>query len=361
MYSGEKKLFTIGPVEMFPSTLDVRSKQVPYFRNGEFSSVVKAASAGLQELAGAGQGTRTIMLTCSGTGAMEAVVLNCLGRDDKALVIDGGSFGHRFRKLLNLHKIKHEALELSWDEELTSAHLDLFANKGFTALLVNLDETSTGQLYNLDLLSSFCRQNHMKLIVDSISAFLSDPIDFDKAGIDALIVSSQKALSLAPGLSCVILSERVVSAILEKPSCEACPCMYFDFADYLSNGLRGQTPFTPAVGVVYELRQRVESLIAAGGTSVEIERVKSIAEDFRSRLTSLPISIPSFPLSNALTPIIFDNADATAVLSKLEEQFGYVLNPCGGERTRTMARVAHVGNHSIDDNICLIDALSKLI
>lgn len=361
MYSGEKKLFTIGPVEMFPSTLDVRSKQVPYFRNGEFSSVVKDASAGLQELAGAGKGARTILLTCSGTGAMEAVVLNCLGRDDKALVIDGGSFGHRFRKLLDLHKIDHEALELSWDEELTSSHLGAFANKGFTALLVNLDETSTGQLYNLDLLSSFCRQNHMKLVVDSISAFLSDPIDFDKAGIDALIVSSQKALSLAPGLSCVILSERMVGSILEKPSDEACPCMYFDFTDYLSNGLRGQTPFTPAVGVVYELKQRVESLITGGGARAEVERVKGIAADFRARLKSLPITVPEYPLSNALTPIIFDDADAKAVLARLEKEYGYVLNPCGGDRANTMARVAHVGNHSIEDNVNLVAALSKTI
>ena len=90
------KLFTIGPVEMYPKTLEIRAKQVPYFRNQSFSRVVLESSEMLKSLLDAPAESECIMLTCSGTGGMEATVMNCLGINDRALVIDGGSFGNRF-------------------------------------------------------------------------------------------------------------------------------------------------------------------------------------------------------------------------------------------------------------------------
>ena len=350
-------LYTIGPVEMFPETLSVRSKQVPYFRNEAFSEVVLSCEGMHQALAGAPEGARTVFLTCSGTGAMEATVMNCLGEGDRALVICGGSFGQRFSHLLDIHGIMHTDLVVADGKPLLEKDLRAYDGMGFTHLVVNLDETSTGQLYDLSMLADFCGRNDALLVVDAISSYLADPIDMSAAGIDALIVSSQKALGLAPGLSLVTLSPRM----LEKVDAARPRTMYFDFKDYLRNGTRGQTPFTPAVGVVYELRQRLGALVEAGGSAAEVARGSAIAQDFRSRGTELPVLLPGYPLSNALTPLVLPAGGARRLLDELEGRYSFVLNPCGGAHADDMVRVAHVGNHTVEENAQLVDALKAVL
>ena len=136
--------------------------------------------------------------------------MNCLDKDDRVLVIDGGSFGHRFVELCRLHQIPCEVLELKFGDALTAERLQAYDGKGFTALLVNIHETSTGQLYDGKMLSEFCRKNNMYFIVDAISSFLADPISVREWGIDVLILSSQKGLALPPGLSAIVLSGRMM-------------------------------------------------------------------------------------------------------------------------------------------------------
>ena len=86
----------------------------------------------------------------------------------------------------------------------------------FTGLLVNLDETSIGQLYDIEMLSKLCKEKDLIFVVDAISAFLADEINMDKYGIDAIILSSQKALALAPGLSIVAVSERMIDRMVSE-------------------------------------------------------------------------------------------------------------------------------------------------
>ena len=191
---------------------------------------------------------------------MEAAVINTLDGSDKALVVNGGSFGNRFVQLCAIHEIPYEEIKLEPGRTLTEQHLAPYENAGFTAFIVNLDETSTGVLYDIDLISDFCTRNGLYLIVDAVSAFLCDKIDMESAGIDVLLTGSQKALSLQPGLSLLMLSERAQ----ERVSKTDCPCMYFDFKEYLSNGVRGQTPFTPAVGIAYELLDMLRAIDKVG-------------------------------------------------------------------------------------------------
>jgi aspartate aminotransferase-like enzyme len=352
------KLFTVGPVEMYPETRAVAGQQVPYFRNDFFSDVMTHCDSLLrQQLGHLDTSYRSIVLTASGTGAMEATVINCLTPNDRVIVIDGGSFGHRFVQLCERHNIPCDALTLSSGQALTAEMLAPFAAQSHTALLVNLDETSTGQLYDIDMLSTFCHENDLLFIVDAISAFLADPIDMKTAGVDALIISSQKALSLEPGLSIVMLAPRMISERVENITSSS---MYFDFKDCLKNGERGQTPFTPAVGIVLQLEnmlQRIDTI----GVEVWIEHTRELALDFRTKLAQLPLEIPHYPLSNALTPIIFPKNNASVCNERLINEYGLVLNPCGGADASRMSRVAHIGNHTISDNDELIAALAEIL
>lgn len=125
----------------------------------------------LKRLLDADDDCKVAFLTASGTGAMEAAVSCLLTPSDKALVINGGGFGRRFTEICDVHDIPYDQIALSTGETFTKEHLEEFNGMGYTALLVNLDETSTGQLYDIALLSEFCKANGMYLIVDAISAF----------------------------------------------------------------------------------------------------------------------------------------------------------------------------------------------
>lgn len=351
-----KKLFTVGPVQMYPSTTTIRTKELTYFRTDEFSRVMLSNTEKLKALLGASACDELIYLACSGTGAMEATVENCFSPTEKALVINGGGFGKRFCDLLSFHKIAHDSVNLRWDEALTPAHLAPFENGGYTALLVNIHETSTGQLYPLELLSEFCKQNGMLFIVDAISSFLADDFDMSKYNIDLAIISSQKGLCLSPGMSMVAMSERMVKKVNQS----ATPCsVYFDFKDYLVNIPRGQTPYTPPVCVVFELEDMLSVIEKEGGLAGRLENVAKKCKYFRSHATELGFKIPKMPLSNMLTPIDLDGiADAYEVFQVLKNNYGYYVNPCGGELAHRSLRVSHIGNTSIAD---IDDLLEKIL
>lgn len=346
------RLFTIGPVEMFDEVKAVRGngESVPYFRTQEFSDMMLDTDRLLCKFAGTGESSHTVYLTASGTGAMEAAVLNCFTPKDRLLIIDGGTFGHRFVEICAMHGIPHNVISLAFGEVLEERHFEGHHDSEYSALLVNVDETSTGQLYDMELISNFCREKGMFLVVDAISSFLCDSFDMDSWGVDVMIASSQKGPCVSPGLSMVLLSEKILRERVMKSDYRS---IYFGFKSYLENFKRGQTPFTPAVGVCVELHAalcRIERI----GLSRHLTQIAEVAKDFRDRLQELPVRIPSYPLSNAVTPVIFDEPVAYRVFEQLKDCYGIFVNPTGGALHDTMFRVAHIGQTTVEDNRVLI-------
>lgn len=346
------KLFTIGPAQMYPSTLEVRSHVVPYFRTSEFSEMMLDSIGLLKELEGATPDSEVIVLTASGSGAMEATIMNCFDEQDRLLIICGGTFGERFVRICEIHGIPHDVIYLGPDEALVRAHLDAASGKQHTGLLVNIDETYTGQLYDLEMISDYCRDHGLLLVVDAISSFLCDPYDAAANGVDATIVSSQKGLCLAPGLSFVTLSPRMV----ERVSARKANSLYFDFNDYLLNMKRGQTPFTPAVGVCFELNDMLH-LIKDQGLEARLAEVKERCDYFRGLIGELPVRVPGFPLSNAITPVRFEQDIAKEFFDYLKDERHVMVNPVGGELGKRSIRVSHVGDLSLADYDALVQEI----
>ena len=350
------RLFTVGPVMMYPDTLERSGKQLPYFRTDDFSRIMLDSERVLKRLLDADDDCKVAFLTASGTGAMEAAVSCLLTPSDKALVINGGGFGRRFTEICDVHGIPYDQIALSTGETFTKEHLEEFNGMGYTALLVNLDETSTGQLYDIDLLSEFCKANGMYLIVDAISAFLADEISMSKYGIDALIISSQKALALEPGISMVVLSPRAYS---ERAITIKSPTYYLDLKHHILDQERGQTPFTPAVGTLLCLNDMLH-MVDDIGIDEKIRRTRTLAEYFRQCAMDIGLRIPTYPLSNAVTPILFDG-DAMEVYKRLNDGYGITVTPSGGELKAHMLRVGHIGNVDKTDYDVLISALKEIL
>ncbi len=338
--------FTVGPVEMYPSTKNILEKGYTYFRTNKFGDMVKACLEEVAELMGNKNQGSTIYLTASGTGAMDAVVDNCMNSNDKALVINGGSFGHRFCELLKWYNISFDSIDLEWNQVVSAEDLKPFENKGYTALFVNLDETSSGKLYDIKLLSDFCKRNNTMLIVDAISAFLADEYDMEKYNIDVTIVSSQKGLCLSPGISIISFSQRMIEKLMKNENPKS---YYFNFKDYFRNIDRGQTPFTPAVSIMYELRDMLDLIKNAGGKSVWLSKVKEKAFYFRKRAKELGFNIPDYPKSNTLTPLYFEDGNASEIVRILRDDYQLYVNPCGGAMADKLLRVAHIGNTTLED------------
>ena len=351
------KLFTVGPVQMLDEVKKIGGEQVPYFRTEEFSDLMIDSDQLLRKFMNAGENAKSIYLTASGTGAMEATIMNCLRRDDRVLVINGGTFGSRFVDLCERYDIPYEAIELKNNEALSEKHLMKYENKGITALLVNGNETSTGQLYDIEMLSAFCKRNDAYFIVDAISTFLIDPFDMAKNCIDAVIISSQKGLCIAPGLSIVVLSDRIIK---ERVKTNNLKTLYFNFNDYLINFQRGQTPYTPCVGICTEMNKALH-IIDDMGLDHWLKHIDDVAKDFRNRIKDLPVSIPNFSLGNAVTPIIFKRNIAKKVFNILKDKHGVFVNPTGGNREEYVLRIAHIGATDVKDNEMLVDLLKKTI
>ena len=201
--------FAVGPVQMDEEIRAIGAEEVPYFRTPEFSAIMKENERLMKQFTGAPEDARAVFLTGSGTAAMEAAVMNLFTERDRVLVVNGGSFGARFAKICEIHEVPHEEIQLESGRALRAEDLAPYEGKGFTGFLVNVHETSTGVLYDMELISDFCRRNQLILAVDAVSSFLADPFWMGKWGVDLVLTGSQKALALPPGLSILVLGARV--------------------------------------------------------------------------------------------------------------------------------------------------------
>lgn len=348
--------FTVGPVMSSEAVRVVGAEQVPYFRTSEFSEVMFENERLVKQFAKADDNARVVFITGSGTASMEASVMNVFTPQDKVLVVNGGSFGHRFVQICQIHDIPYTEIIPEFGHDVTIEMLQPYEGQGFTGFLVNLDETSTGVLYDIQLISDFCKRNNIFLVVDSISSFLCDPFDMEALNVQVMITGSQKALACPPGISLIVLSEKAV----ERVNTNQVKSLYFDLKDALKNGERGQTPFTCAVGILRQINIRLKEIEAAGGVESENRRIAELADDFRQKIKDLPFEIVSQSLPNAVTSLHPMTASAYDIFTILKDEYGIWICPNGGELKDKVFRVGHIGALTKEDNTTLVNAFKDL-
>ncbi|MGZ8158432.1 MAG: pyridoxal-phosphate-dependent aminotransferase family protein [Methylobacter sp.] len=348
MTNPESYIFTPGPVKMPPYIMEIGARQTPYFRNEFFSNTLLECEKLLLDLASAPIGSRVVFLTASGTGAMEAAVMNLLSTNDKAIVINGGGFGQRFVDICKCHGAAVHEHKIDGENLADTAPLDAYAES--TALLINAHETTKGILYDMDAIGHYCRKNKLLHIVDAISMFVTDDINMTDQHIDALIISSHKGLALPPGLSMVLLSPRAIDRVSPTKS------LYFNFRNYLEDGLRGQTPFTPAVTILLQLHARLKQ-IERDTLKYEIDKANRIADYFRKHVSAWPLGLYSRFMPNAMTALTPTNGESALDIVKYLEGRNIIVAPNGGALKDAVFRVSHMGDMTTDYVDVLINAL----
>lgn len=348
--------FTVGPVQSSDAVRAIGSEQVPYFRTPEFSAVMFENERLMKQFAKAEENARVVFITGSGTASMEASVINCFSSADKVLVVNGGSFGHRFVEICEIHDIPHTEIKLNFGEPLTASHLAQYENAGYTGFLVNVGETSTGVHYDMNLIGDFCKRNNIFLIADNISSFLADDFNMAEIGADVMITGSQKALACPPGISVIVLSERAVNRVNNAKV----RSLYFNLKDALKNGERGQTPFTPAVGTLLQINARLKEIEQNGGVESETAKIKALAAYFRNAVKDLPFEPATTAPSNAVTSLRVKNENAYEIFTAMKDEYGIWICPNGGDLKDIIFRVGHIGCLTTADYDKLIEAFHDL-
>ena len=283
------------PGDIAPEIMAVGARPIPYMRTREFSDLNKESEKILLDLIHC-TGGRTIIYTGSGTGAMSAVVENYVRTRKKAIVIDGGSFGHRWWELCRYYDVPAVRFEVPFCHDIDYPLLEkTIEEEQPDVFLCQHHETSSGVLYDMDRISDLCRRYGLSLVVDVISSFLAEPLSMDKWDIDICITSTQKGLNIPPGLSVVFLSRKL----------EAYPFAhagyYWDFETNLDNLSRGQTPFSPATSLYLQLHIRLKELQAQGGEAHNISEVQRRCSFFRGLCREYGWQVPAQSPSCAIT------------------------------------------------------------
>lgn len=352
--------FTVGPVQMDEETRKIGAEQVPYFRTDEFSALMKENEKLLCEFFDAPENSRAIFMTGSGTASMEGGIINFFDKSDKVLVVNGGSFGSRFVELCQIHEIPFEEIKLEFGKPLTSEILQKYENQDFTGFVVQFCETSSGVLFDMDLIGDFCNRNNIFLFVDAVSGFMADEFSMKKSHVNAAITGSQKAIALPPSMSFTVLDEKAIKRA-EKINVKS---LYFNYPLYLKNGERGQTPFTPAVATLIELNEKLNRIENSSGIKNQNEIIKKRAEYFRSRIKNLPFEmfVDKKDASNCVTALKPKNPNVNAhkIFEILKDDYGIWICPNGGEYAEKVFRVGHIGAISEKEIDKLIEAFGDL-
>ncbi|WP_073346879.1 pyridoxal-phosphate-dependent aminotransferase family protein [Bacteroides congonensis] len=325
------------PGNIEDSILQIGGKPFPYMRTEQFSELVKDSEKMLLDLMHC-PGGRVIFYTASGTGAMDAVVANYVSQFKKAFIIAGGSFGYRWKNLCEYYHCPNEVFAVPFAQDIDYVQLEeAVAASRPDVFLCQHHETSTGQLYNIERISEICKRYSVSLVVDAISSFLSDELDMEAFGIDVCITSSQKGLNIAPGLSFLFLSPKILATTFAHKS------YYFDFAENLKNLERGQTPYSPATTIFLQLHARLKMDISLGVRQI-IASVRARALYFRElckqNCWEMPVEVPS----NCITGF-FVRRNGDILFRELLKQDIYIMP--GG--TPGYFRVSHLGVQTTED------------
>lgn len=356
----KKYLMTPGPTPVPEDILSEMAKPIIHHRTKEYQAIFKEVTEGLQKIFKTSGDVFTF--TSSGTGAMEASIVNVLSPGDKIIVVRGGKFGERFGDIAKAYGVTVIPIDMEWGsapkpEAIAEA---LKSNPDVKAVYTTLCETSTATVYDIKAIGEILRKTSALFVVDAISGLGADDFENDAWGVDIAICGSQKGLMIPPGLAFCTVSPKAWKAV----ETSKLPKFYFNFKKYKKAYADTDTPFTSAITLVIGLKKALEKINSKGIDNVIAEHVNQAAA-FREAIKAVGLGIFSKSPSNAVTGV---NApagiDADDIIKLLKTEYGVTF--AGGQESLKgkIFRVAHMGGidreHTVESIRALEQALVKL-
>ncbi len=347
-------LFTPGPVEVPPKALLTQAQPITHHRLPEFSQVLREIRENLKYLFQTEE--RVYFFASSGTGAMEAAILNLFSPGDKVLVIVGGKFGERWYELAKTFGLKTIVIELEWGRAIAPDEVKkiLEVHPEIKGVLMQACETSTGVKHPVREIAKLIKEREETiLVVDAISALGVFELPMDLWGIDVMITGSQKALSLPPGLSFIALSKKA-KKFLEKSTL---PKYYFNILKEDKAYDKDTTAYTPAVSLLMALNENLKR-IKEIGLGRFFDFYKKISEACREAVKSIGLSIfPEVPAESLTVIKTPENFDTGGFLKFLREELGVVFAGGQAHLKGKIFRITHMGYQSAFDLMIALSAM----
>ena len=344
----EQNLRTPGPTPIPDAVREAQAQQMIDHRGTEFDELLRETSAGLAELiATSGE---ILLLTGSGSGSLEAAIVNTLSPGDRVLAVTIGAFGDRFAQVATAFGASVDRFEVEWG---TAADPDplrdhLAAADPYRAVLVTHNETSTGVANPLRELAAVIRAapGEPLVVVDGISGLGAMPFDMDGWGVDLVVSASQKAWMASPGIAIAAVGERARAA----ESGARMPRFYWDFAEARSWAAMGQTPWTPAISVLFGLRVGVRRLREEGRERTWA-RHAAIAAGVGAGMEALGLKLVAAPehRSSTVTAAWVPDGIEWAPFNAAMRGKGLVIAGGQGKWAGKILRFGHMGDVGIDE------------
>ncbi|MFB0559161.1 MAG: alanine--glyoxylate aminotransferase family protein [Dehalococcoidales bacterium] len=347
-----------GPTPCPSEVLQAMTKQMIYHRGPEFGQILNGVTTNLKQLFQTKDDV--FVLTGSGTGGLEAAIVNTLSPGDKVLSVSIGVFGERFATIAQLFGAEIIPLRFEWGKpaEPDAIRKALQAEPQIKVVLVTHNETSTGVTNDLASISRVVKEFDKLLVVDAISSIGSINLPVDDWHCDVTVTASQKGWMAPPGVAMVSVSQDAWQAHSKAKM----PRFYWDFTRAKNYLERGQTPWTPAISILFALSTSLEMMLKEGLPNI-FARHARVSQAARDGVKSLGLSLFAEEgyASNTVTAVAATNGlDAKELVKIMREEHKIVLS--GGQQTLAgkIFRIGHMG-WITDDDIKTVTSALKVV
>lgn len=364
------RLFTPGPTPLLPAAQFAMAAADIHHRTPEFRALYTRVLAQLKDFVGTKNDV--LILSSSGTGAMEAAVTNLTSPGDRVLVLTAGKFGERWSGLAKAFNCDVDVVSAPYGQTFDLEAVKEGLKLETRVVFVQGTETSTGVRHPVEEIAQLLREAESEalLVVDGITGLGTTHFDMDAWGIDALIGGSQKAVMIPPGLSYIALSDRA----WDRMEATYNPRYYFDLRKERKNAKLGESAYTPAVAMIAALGAALDWIAAqaatpenpagsvAAGRRKLVDNAETIAEMTRAALAALGFKLFADSPGAAATAVYApEGADSGLMVKELKSRFGAIITNGQGEMKGKIFRVAHLGYFDFLDTIALIGAIEQVV
>ncbi|MCX5711138.1 MAG: alanine--glyoxylate aminotransferase family protein [Candidatus Omnitrophica bacterium] len=351
-------LLTPGPTPLPPQVLEAMARPIIHHRTPQFQAVIKEASDGLKYVYQTSNDV--FMLASSGTGAMEAAVINLLSPGDTALTVQAGKFGERWTELCKAFGITAEVVDVEWGKAVDPQEIAkrLKANPKIKAVFTTLCETSTGVATDIAAIGKIVKETPAVLVVDAISGLGAIDLKSDEWSCDAVVSGSQKGLMLPPGLGFISVSLKAMKLVEASKS----PRYYFDLRKAKKALDKTDTAFTPAITLIIPLIEVLKMIKEDGLTNI-FARHKKMADATKAAMKGLGLELfaPTAP-SDVVTAVkVPVGIDGEKLVKTMRDTYGVTIAGGQAELKGKIFRFAHMGFIEEFDIITGVSCLEKVL
>jgi aspartate aminotransferase-like enzyme len=333
------------------------ARPLVHHRTPEFSRLLADSSRRLGPIFGTSRPVH--LLASSGTGALEAAVVNLIAEGETVLTVEAGKFGQRWGELCDAYEVPRVAYEVEWGRAPRVDELErlLAKNSEIQVVCLTHSETSTGVLVDLEAMTGVAKRHGCRVIVDCVTSACAHPIHMDAWGVDAVVSGSQKGFMLPPGLAMIALSE-AAEAVLPRAKAR---CYYFDLRAAISALAKASTPFTPAISLVVGLAEALDMIEEEGLDRVQARHAR-LAAAARAAVGALGVSLFAEVPSNIVTVMtVPDGIDGDRVRKELDARFGVKIAGGQARLKGRILRLGHLGAYRATDLLGAIAALERVL